>query len=169
METVAVYQEAIIGTYGFEILEGLFMVALKVSSAQLPFVGAAMAGLKTCGEFQAFFTQPGEEAGSVEIRFLQSSCRLPDFPLSEDGIDGEVWKIAQITGPVDLLRFHGPHFGDRFGIAAAVFLSLSTGGFSVLASGCSQSAVYLVLPGGMAGAGKRLLFRAFCEPKRGDV
>ena len=47
--------------------------------------------------------------------------------------------------PVGIIFFHGPHFGDRYGIADATLAALSKAHVKVIASGCSSSSVYMVL------------------------
>jgi aspartokinase len=47
------------------------------------------------------------------------------------------------TYPVGLVCFHGPHYGDRYGIAETVFKTLD-GKVKIIASSFSGAAVYLV-------------------------
>jgi len=47
--------------------------------------------------------------------------------------------------PVGILFFHGPHFGDMYGIADAAFSSLLKAGIKIISSGCSSASVFLVI------------------------
>ena len=59
-------------------------------------------------------------------------------------MDGK--ESIQVKSPVELIYFHGPHFGDRHGIADSAFSVLSGKKIPILAAGCSGSAIHLVLP-----------------------
>ncbi|RJQ64516.1 MAG: hypothetical protein C4530_01970 [Desulfobacteraceae bacterium] len=65
--------------------------------------------------------------------------------------------------------FQGPHFGDRYGIAQAVFQTLKDPSIPVLASEFSQSAVILALPGGAAEAAKERLSEVFQVPSHQPI
>jgi aspartokinase len=50
-------------------------------------------------------------------------------------------------GPVSVLFVHGPHFGDRYGIADAFVTALRDGGVSLLALSCAVSSISAVIDG----------------------
>lgn len=51
-------------------------------------------------------------------------------------------------GPAALLLLHGPHFGDRYGIANALVKTLRKAGIPVLALSCAVSSISLVVRAG---------------------
>jgi aspartokinase len=165
VETIAVYQETIIKTYGFQIVEGLSMLLMRVPNDQMSSIESLFAGAEGPDpKFQAVFSQSmGTDSMSV--------CLLVDTR-KEREIKACVQRTLQGTlkidlvsvKPVDLICFHGPHFGDRYGIAQAVFQSLRDRSITVLASEFSQSTVILVLQGGAAEAAKSCLSGAFQVP-----
>ena len=55
-------------------------------------------------------------------------------------------KSLRVTSPVEALYFHGPHFGDRHGIADAAFQALKENEIDLIGAGCSGSSVYLLFP-----------------------
>ena len=82
-------------------------------------------------------------------------------------IEAEIPAIAdrrQVTTPVELLFFQGPHFGDRFGIADFTFKALKEKADQLLASVFACASVYLILPEGAADETKTLLAAAFRIP-----
>ncbi len=50
-------------------------------------------------------------------------------------------------GPVSVIFVHGPHFGDRYGIARAFTSALREGGISLLALSCAVSSISAVIAG----------------------
>lgn len=51
-----------------------------------------------------------------------------------------------------MLYFHGPHFGDRYGIFNAAAACLENEGLELLLAGCTGASVTLVLPMGQGTA-----------------
>jgi aspartokinase len=79
-------------------------------------------------------------------------------------LKGALKGAVESVKPVDLICFQGPHFGERYGIAQAVFQTLRRRSIPVLASEFSQSTIILVLQGGVAEAAKSCLSEAFQVP-----
>jgi len=46
---------------------------------------------------------------------------------------------------VAALFIHGPHFGDRYGIANTLVRALEKGGISLLALGCAVSSISVII------------------------
>jgi aspartokinase len=74
-------------------------------------------------------------------------------------------EITHRVTPVEVVFFHGPHFGDRYGIAETAFGALADNGIQVIAGVCSGSCVYLVTPEGGAEDVVRVLSGTFEIPK----
>jgi hypothetical protein len=66
---------------------------------------------------------------------------------------------------VELVLFQGPHYGERFGIVDASLQALAAKGLNLLASACSGSCVYLVVPQGTADDVVSALSDSFDVPK----
>lgn len=71
----------------------------------------------------------------------------------------------EVEAPVALLFFQGPHYGDRHGIADTALRALEDHGLAPLASACSQSCIYLVLPDAEAEEGESALSAVFLIPR----
>ena len=165
METIAVYWEPKIKTYGFQDVLGLSLLELEFKSERLAEWGLGIYGIGNSGiNFELVLVQAG---GDQELRV----CLLFERKWEKKLInhisqvirrdDGETF---QIISPVELIYFFGPHFGDRYGIADSAFMALDHKDITILATGCSGSAIYLVLQEGMAQEVKILLAEMFEVP-----
>lgn len=65
---------------------------------------------------------------------------------------------------VGIVSIYGPHFGDRPGIAGAMFSALAEAGINILAISTSISSVSCVLNAGDMDEGVRVLEEAFEHP-----
>ncbi|MBN2034323.1 MAG: hypothetical protein JW836_13705 [Deltaproteobacteria bacterium] len=74
-------------------------------------------------------------------------------------------EITRRVIPVELVFFHGPHFGDRYGIAEAAFRALTDNGIKAFASACSGSCIYLVLAEGESEGAVQFLSGTFEIPR----
>lgn len=70
----------------------------------------------------------------------------------------------QTTSPVELVYFHGPHFGDRYGIADMALGTLRRKGLPILAAGCTGASVYIVVPEQRSAEIKQILSDVFDTP-----
>jgi len=162
VETIAVYQETIIRTYGFRLIEGLSMLRMRICNNRWasiePFL--AEAGGHDPG-FHAVFSQ-WAGADALEVFLLVEARKERHIQAWMETALYATW--VETLNPVDLISFQGPHFGDRYGIAQAVYQAFHDGSIPLLASEFSQSAVFLVLPGGSAQSAERCLTGVFEVP-----
>ncbi len=79
-------------------------------------------------------------------------------------IDLESEKYFHLTSPVELISFHGPHFGDRYGIAYSAFKALDDQEVRILIAACSGAAVYIVMPQKKLQEARLFLAEAFEAP-----
>jgi len=165
VETIAVYWESRIKTYGFNEVSGLAHVQAAIGMDRMAAVGLAV-------------REMGEE--EIPMRFVLGHCSY-DYGLCVGLLVQQQWEermvgclreilgeasdeAVQSTSPVGLLFFHGPHFGDRYGIADAAFGKLAEKGIPVIAAGCSVHSVYMVLPETRMEEAKTSLTEAFDLP-----
>jgi hypothetical protein len=64
----------------------------------------------------------------------------------------------------DIISFHGPHFGDRYGISAHAFSAMQHRSIPVLLMGCVGSSISIVVPAGMSQKGRDALSEFFETP-----
>jgi len=142
METIAVYWEKPIKTYGFQKVLDLALVEFSYPLKEIASLGKilsqdALQKVKT--EF--IVVQEVGETISLTLCLSEKECR--DFRVSV--AEGPGSAPCEYTYPVGIIYFHGPHFGDRYGIAEATFSTLAEAGIEIVASGCSASSVFVVL------------------------
>jgi hypothetical protein len=165
METIAIYWEPKIKTYGIAERIGLSMVSFEILSEtlisgedRLRRAGSA------AGELLLVFGRPSTQGG-VRLHLLFEGC--PSWHLLEEfsGVTGGGRSSGlQVDADVDLLYFQGPHFGDRYGVADAAFGALLGAEVTVLAAACTGASIYIVLTKGSAQAAHKALSEAFVVP-----
>lgn len=152
------YWEPIIRTYGFEVREGLTMARLA-----LPPGG---------GGDLALLPQIGDTARGGLI--MAAAGREPDSALAlwvivDGALAEELRERARasdgpaITHPVEVVLFHGPHFGDRYGIASAALSALGPDEITLLLAAFTGASVFLAVPGGDGSRAVGSLRRAFTD------
>jgi len=142
METIAVYWESRIKTYGFQRIPDLALIEFS----------CPLSDIKSLGEI---FSQDYLEILRPKFIIAQEAVHKISFVFCLPNKEGKDFhatlkKISRSTPeryihPVSIIFFHGPHFGDRYGIADTTFSSLSKAGIKIIASGCSSASVFLVL------------------------
>lgn len=165
METSAVYWEPKTKIYGFYEMIDLSLVELTIKAEALSKWGLCINELNdTEIHFNLVLTQ-WSDGNRLHLCFI--------FPRRwEERIGGRIQmkinadaeECLRIQSPVELIYFQGPHFGDRYGLAESAFRILADNDITVLASGCSGAAIYMVLPEKNIGKTRQLLTSAFEVP-----
>jgi len=146
VETIAVYWENRAKTYGFDTVRGLSLLQVSTQTDGLAKIGALLQTDNRGPCFKWVLAQPCPQGGLRLFLVLKQE----DVPGMEAFINRVVVKGTAIetetTYPVALINFHGPHFGDRYGIADAALGTLRRKGLPILAAGCTGASVYLTVP-----------------------
>jgi hypothetical protein len=166
METIAVYWEAKIRTYGFHLFEDLGLHQFDLAADEL----ASWSGVLQ--------SVTADEAG---FRLVWCQCEVPGpitfflvcsenawrglQPLHPSGMPVEAAAPQGMGTAADVICFHGPHFGDRYGIMDFTYRALAAGAVPLLGVVCSVASIYLVVPAGWGGQAQALLTAAFEIPK----
>ena len=142
METIAVYWESRIKTYGFQRVIDLALIELSCPLSEI----------KSLGEI---LSQDDLQILSPKFIIAQESDHKITFIFCLPGKEGKDFHASlkktprptlhRYIYPVSIIFFYGPHFGDRYGIADATFSTLLKADIKIIASGCSSASVYLVL------------------------
>ena len=165
METIAVYFESVAKSYGLLTVTGVVMVRTPldfryVSPGGFPEPPPAPAA----GKFSFVLVQCEPEG----VATLHAVAPPEDIPAilesfgrraAADAVNGEV-----ALQPVEMVVFQGPHFYERYGIAAAALEKLREKKAGLLLSGFSGSMAYLVVPAGTAESAKAALAECFRLP-----
>lgn len=164
METIVMYREPQIKTYGFQVVKDLALYNYKMP-VDLP-AGWTRAIKRIEDEpnrFHLLYTQL-RESSEVNLRLL---CEPEQGVYLVRRIADEIPAAGdrlQVTAPVELIFFQGPHFGDRFGIAAFTYKALKEKSALLLAAVFACHSIYLILPEGAADETQTRLAAAFRIP-----
>ena len=162
METIAVYWEPKVKTYGFNALNNLTLFEFDYPEEKISELGKILSnhffqGIKT----KFMILQQQEGVISLVVCLSESDGR--DFrALLEDNLS---LKPDRYIYPVGILFFHGPHFGDRYGIADAAFSPLLEAGIKIISSDCSSASVFLVMAQDDLGRAQEALRKTFDLPQ----
>jgi aspartokinase len=165
LETSASYWEARVKTYGFQKVKELCLFDLVVDRFQTALLGHALHRLGEMG-ITYLLTFSRTISSEFSLSFVISrhlEIRVRDHLHHEASVGGN--EITHRVTPIEVVFFHGPHFGDRYGIAETAFGALADNGIQVIAGVCSGSCVYLVTPEGGAEDVVRVLSGTFEIPK----
>jgi hypothetical protein len=181
METFAVYWEPIIKTYGIIERTGLCLVSLELPD-RIRDGGDCLSHIASRfgGSLILIFSRPATPTG---LRLNLLLDRFPDNVAAAEKVEtveknvqpfqpkdmdlaafDDVCSGLRVDNLVELVYFQGPHYGDRYGIAAAAVTALAKRGVPLLAVVCTGASVYLITPKGMACAARNALSDAFSTP-----
>ncbi len=167
METIAVYWEPVISTYGIAERTGLSMITYPLRRDPCDdSVCSVFQQVAPGGDMVLAFMHPAIDG---ELRLHLVLAGVPaHFSLEGSAASNGSRLLSgpRMYSPVEVIYFQGPHFGDRYGIADAAFSALNHHGVPLLAAACSGASVYMVLPGGTARAARQALSAAFAVPDR---
>jgi len=145
-KTIASYQEKVIRIYGLVQQRDLDLWNLVLPTSSLGNLGAALIHLGHQGTKMPFvIALPYAEDG---LRF--SFC-FPGTQATEirRALSRHLGTAAVSHHPqVAALFLHGPHFGDRYGIADTLTAALENAGLAPLAMGCTVSSISVVIDAG---------------------
>lgn len=167
MEVIAVYRESIIKTYGFHQIRDVCLLEASIHRTALSQLGKWLR--EEVVRYKKVHVCVIQAAGPEELT-LSVCLECDDSEAFRGGLESmlpkEAWLSSSLTSSVDLLFFHGPHFGDRYGIVDSVFSCLEGGSIPVLLAACAVSSIYLALPGGSCASALELLSGKFETPSR---
>jgi hypothetical protein len=164
METIAMYWEPQIKTYGFQVVTNLALYKYRIP-ADLPAEWTRaikrvedgpnrflllFAQLSASSELDLGLLCEPEQGLSLARRIAAEIPAADDRP--------------KVTVPVELIFFQGPHFGDRFGIADFTYKALKEKSDVLLAAVFTCASIYLILPEGAADETRARLAAAFRIP-----
>ena len=164
-ETVARYVESKIKTYGIQVYTGLTLCSLRLPAAALEKWSRAMSE-KGCRFFYACAAPLDNDRLNLEVLLDAGDPQkrafdiAADAPCADKGADNAV----AILENAEMICFHGPHFGDRYGIADKALGRIAQAGVPVWLAGCVGATVSIVLPPNAAKKATKALSAAFEMP-----
>ncbi len=159
METIAVYWEPIIKTYGFHEVCDLTLIDCDIR--EIGPLGEALIDSQIESLKFALIQDRGSKMVFRCVVEEKTETQVLEFfkDLEQNGIVNRVSKTAS----VGLITFHGPHYGDRYGIAGAVYDALD-GKINLIGAGFSGAVITLVMASSEISDAKKLLSEAFEIP-----
>jgi hypothetical protein len=141
-DVVSSYEEEDIKVYGVLDQPGLDFWALSLERGQLPQAGHAFRQIDTLGAKMAFlaadFGHPDQTALCFCLPTLYRSQAAKAF-------DSRLPRAIRTLEDAAGIFFHGPHFGDRYQIAAALTESMNTADIEPLAFSCAVHSISVIL------------------------
>jgi aspartokinase len=166
LETIAVYWEDKIKTYGFQAEHGLSLFRISIpSSQQLAGLGSVLDSDINEINFRWIMVQRSTRHGFNVYILLDQKWKQPMQTLLERHQENNADLDLQTESPVEMIFFHGPHFGDRYGIADTALGALRGKSLPVIAMGCTGASVYIILPENCAAKARHFLSAVFETPK----
>jgi hypothetical protein len=169
LETIAVYWEPLIKTYGLMEKTGLDLWQLALPVPGQWDGGTCPADWETTGA--GFMLASGQRIDGRTL-WVNLVCEHDATGRMRAQLDQrfppETRTRLSVIRPVEMITFHGPHFGDRYGIAGLALEALTEQDVPVLVMVCTAASVTLVLPAGKIGAARAGLSRSFLAPDPGE-
>ncbi|MBA3011628.1 MAG: hypothetical protein KKF12_05470 [Proteobacteria bacterium] len=148
-ETRATYVEEKIKTYGFQMESGLEMLEIPcdpTQPAQLSVCGKSLQSLAAGGKKFYFTCAMATANNSGRLFCLTDPLTPQDRKAFVSQVKATGSSDDSRFSMVDLIGFHGPHFGDRFGIFNTAMACLTAASIPVLLAGCTGASICMVLP-----------------------
>jgi hypothetical protein len=169
LETIAVYWEPVIKTYGFMEQAGLTLFRFSCPVDRMADWGQRMQEWGTAGDGFIMVAGSGLNGQTLQFNLLFEQQGGERYKaVMEEWMEAEPRTSIQVETPVELIYFHGPHYGDRYGIARAALKALTVQAVPVLAMACTGASVYLIMPEGKARSARKALGQAFLSPESGN-
>ncbi len=165
-ETVARYEESRIRTYGIQLKTGLTICSgyfrpaemgswgrlmMDMADSRFCFVYASAAVTAEKGIWMDLVLDLKKQKTGVP----EASMQMPEAP---------ALARLETRKNAEMLSFHGPHFGDRYGIADKALRCLARSGVPVWMAGCVGATVSLIVPPDMGARGAEALSEIFYTP-----
>ncbi|MFZ2447896.1 MAG: hypothetical protein WAW37_16185 [Syntrophobacteraceae bacterium] len=157
------YHEDVIHVYDLSRLDGLDLWNVALPLDLLGDFGKALLDLGQ-SRIEMSFLVSGPSTGEGGINF--AFCLAAEHRDKATQIFHEKIQDRDLSrlGPVLVLFLHGPHFGDRYGIADALASCLRNSGISPLALSCVMSSISLVIKASDAAQTIKALSTSFQTP-----
>jgi hypothetical protein len=149
-ETRSTYVEEKIKTYGIQLTPGIRMLRMQDDPDRLMQVQ------------QGLMATVGPDARFHLVSMVRISGGRLDalFVLGTTPDNGK----RHPAEPVDLITFHGPHFGDRYRILQAALNCLEIDRVPLVAAACAGASISLVFPAGSGLLAQTALAKGFEAP-----
>lgn len=181
-ETRAFYVEEKIKTYGIQVRAGLDLHQVTCTRSAVADAGEQMCRMGGSDKkFHLVSAMPGPEQGYELFVVTDPGAAIPDMDPGSAAVETGPTQIISdrmemapgnqdlfFDGTplmtVDLISFHGPHFGDRYKILGTAMDCLKQDHVPVLVAGCTGASISLAVPYGQGKAAQNALAKGFEAP-----
>ncbi len=165
METIAVYFEPKVRTYGINLKTNLLLCELTISLECLGKWGQDLQSLADVSHsFHLVWACPAAP-GAIKFFLLCDDEYWDEINsfIKHQQMQKRIENVG-IDSAVEMVYFQGPHFGDRHGIADFTLKALLKEKIPYKAMTCSGATVYLVFSRSFGATAKQVLSNAFEIP-----
>ncbi len=144
VETVARYCEPQIKIYGSTLTCGLTSIDFRFARSRPGVVASSLIQALPGGAFaMVAMNRTGSDAYDLQLILAdnQQDRGLRSIGRQLDGLDGVDWSGQS---GLEVLYLHGPHFQDRYGVAATAVKALNAASVDFLSLNCSGTSIYVV-------------------------
>lgn len=167
-ETVAQYVEFRIKTYGIQVKTGLTLLSAYIPVDEMGLWGQSLMAATERGFRFSYASAAVGGDRKIKLDLViepgGGKSRHPD--IARHLPEGAGLSRFEITENAEMICFHGPHFGDRYGIADKTLSRLGHFHVPVWLAGCVGATVTVVVPPDMGAAAKDALSDVFSIPQR---
>lgn len=165
METVTTYEQERIRVYGIHTRAGLSLCRLGVPQAGMAAWGVFLRNLEE-QTAPLLMTQvlPGKDGFLENFLLVRPESASQVIRVLDEKTAKEPETVFSVQAPVEQIHFHGPHFGDRYGIARTAIQCLEANGLPYLVAGCAGTSVQIVVPENAASRAVERLSEVFIKP-----
>jgi hypothetical protein len=167
-ETAATYVEKKIKTYAIQTSRNVMLCRFDIHNDLLAVWGERIQRLEDLGIRFQYASSFISEENLIRL-FLVLGSEAPhsenlNQQLFSDIFPKDMSPSCHFMASSDIISFHGPHFGDRYGIAAHAFAAMRHRSIPVLLMGCVGSSITIVVPAGMSQITREALTEFFETP-----
>lgn len=166
-ETRATYVEQKVKTYGIKMDTGLEMLEISFNPNQQSHLGICGQGLQNLAKSgkEFYFTAAMSRTHDLaHLYCLTEPLGLEDRQSFFSQAQAARGVAICSSVSVDLISFHGPHFGDRVGIFNTAMACLSAVSIPVLLAGCTGASIFIALPDSLGQKAVPALAEGFESP-----
>ena len=144
VETVAQYWEPRIKIYGSTLKQRMHACALNISTDAFGDVVSALSKSCPVSTFQMFSLVPERSRNNYTMLLVVDLRKdLHTWELFCQQLN-RIGGVRSDCKPVDVLYLHGPHFQDRYGVAALAVAALDKGSIDFSCLNCTGTSIFLV-------------------------
>jgi hypothetical protein len=167
-ETAAAYVEKKIKTYAIQTRGNVVLCRFDMRADLLAEWGEQIQRLGDLGIRFHYASSFVSEKKYIRL-FLVLESEARHFEKLNRTVFSDIFPEEMIPGchfmaSSDIISFHGPHFGDRYGIASHAVAAMRHKSIPVLLLGCVGSSISIVVPEGMSLKAKEALSEFFETP-----